>query len=490
MNLWANRVGQLAVLAVALFFFSCKEDISSLGYRNPNSKYKVAYVEIPVTSSVILLDSIRTSNFYFGGETNRFMVGSYHDNVFGDVTASTFAQFFTNTLNKIGPTAEFDSVHLRLGFDFYTYGSATQSLQNFSVYELDEEMKDTLVTSYFNRTDIPATTLLGSKSFGVNVTDFNNYLTTPPTSAVYQTIPINAEFGKRIFDVAVRYRDAANKADSLYIHYDEFTKLFKGIAVKATGDKIIGFNPTSPESRIVVWYHEGDKDSLTFSLSFSSLSYLKNFNQIKGNRSGSEVNDVNQYWTEYLQDGSNRYVQQGTGLMTRLDLSKFYEFADTVPNVIINSAELIVENVQTSDLAPPPALSLRMLLSNNHLNYYSTTNPQDVADAALYRGFARIDYSGSSSVPVVDHDSAFYASGDRTSVLPYNSTAKTYNGIITLFCQQMAVKDARKTPFKYFALYPTLSPAAPSSKAVNRAVFPKSGIKLKVFYTKPTTAAN
>ena len=89
MNLWANRIGQLTTLAVALFFFSCEEETSTLGYKNPNSKFKVSYVEIPIESSVILRDSLRTSNFAYSGEPNRLMVGSYTDEVFGQIEASS-----------------------------------------------------------------------------------------------------------------------------------------------------------------------------------------------------------------------------------------------------------------------------------------------------------------------------------------------------------------------------------------------------------------
>ena len=40
MNLWANRVGQLASLLVALFFFSCEDEASVLGFKNQNQNSK------------------------------------------------------------------------------------------------------------------------------------------------------------------------------------------------------------------------------------------------------------------------------------------------------------------------------------------------------------------------------------------------------------------------------------------------------------------
>ena len=90
MNLWAKCVKLLPALAGVLFFFSCQEDSSILGYKNPNSKFKVSYVEIPIASSVILRDSLRTSNFVYAGEINRFLVGKYTDDAFGNVTAIGF----------------------------------------------------------------------------------------------------------------------------------------------------------------------------------------------------------------------------------------------------------------------------------------------------------------------------------------------------------------------------------------------------------------
>ncbi len=78
MNLWANRVGQLASLAVALFFFSCEDEASVLGFKNQNQKFEASYIEIPIESSVLLLDSQRTSNFVFQNETNRLANRSVH----------------------------------------------------------------------------------------------------------------------------------------------------------------------------------------------------------------------------------------------------------------------------------------------------------------------------------------------------------------------------------------------------------------------------
>ncbi|HET7179079.1 MAG TPA: hypothetical protein VFI14_05110, partial [Chryseosolibacter sp.] len=127
MNLWVRTLGQLALLTVALFFFSCEDESSILGFKNPNKKFKVNYVDIPLPSDVFLLDSLRTSNYYdvnrYPNELLRMLVGQYADDQLGDVRAAAFTQFFTSSPSKLTSTAVFDSVTLQLRFDFYTYGN-------------------------------------------------------------------------------------------------------------------------------------------------------------------------------------------------------------------------------------------------------------------------------------------------------------------------------------------------------------------------------
>src|SRR5688572_25445292 len=123
MNLWAKRIGQLAILPIALFFFACEDEASLLGYKNPNTKFEVKYIEIPLESSVLLLDSQRTSNYLFNNETNRLLVGQYVDQQFGSITSTAFTQYFTTTGAKLAAGAVFDSVSIQLAFDLYNYGS-------------------------------------------------------------------------------------------------------------------------------------------------------------------------------------------------------------------------------------------------------------------------------------------------------------------------------------------------------------------------------
>ena len=490
MNLWAKRVGQLSIVTVALFFLSCQDESSVLGFRNPNSKFQVEYVEIPIESSIYLRDSLRTSNFSYTGEVNRFLVGRYADDVFGDVNTAAFSQFYTTNFYTLPEASEYDSVTLHLRFDLYHYGASSATPQTIGVYELDRGLTSDSIAYYFNKSDIPSSSLLGSKTFSINPTDFDDLAasTTDYDTVITITVPLDYNFGKRIFDSAVRFRDATTREDSAFVYYNDFVKEFNGIAIRSEiADKIVGFNPAATESAIRVHFHTAEFDSLHFDLSFSGVI---GFNQIKADRSAAELSYVTQPYQEH-QPADNRYIQSGIGILTKLNFDKFYEFIDTVPNILINSAELMVESVESNGYEPPAGLIMRVLKDNDRMKRYHPDVPQDVSDYQGYKGFLQFDFATPTTSPVVESDSVFYAN-DRSPILGYSSNNNSYAASLTLFFQQLTLADS-KTKFRNFVLYPysqTAKIPKPQSaaKSVNRAIFPKDKIKLKVYYTKPTTA--
>jgi len=164
MNLWAKRIGQLTLLAVALFFLSCEDETSILGFKNPNEKFDIRYVDIPVTSSTLLIDSVRSSNYYVTNDLNRWLVGLYEDPEFGTITASAYTQFtptnYPNTYKKHRDTTYYivDSVKLRINFDWYAYGvddgaeSNLGLLQKLNIHELTEQLSVSASTTINNNT--------------------------------------------------------------------------------------------------------------------------------------------------------------------------------------------------------------------------------------------------------------------------------------------------------------------------------------------------
>jgi hypothetical protein len=491
MNLWVKSIGQLTIWSVALFFFiSCKEDVAELGYPNPNKKFKVLYAEIPLESSVLLRDSLRTSNFYYSGEPNRFLVGGYQDERFGKVMASTVTQFFTTAPVLIDKESVYDSVSLQLQFDLYHYGSSQKTSQSLLVYKLEDVIKFDNLKNFFNKTTVNTGELLGSKSFTINPSDFDTFAR---SSADYDTvitvkIPLSNAFGRDLFNVAVKWRDYATPDDSVFVHYSRFVEQFKGLVIKPdVSDKAIGFAPSASGTRVLVHYHT-PKDTTVIGFGMSGVI---SFNQIDGDRSASELAQVQAYHQEYLQTSDTRYVQSGTGVLTRVDFGKFFEFIDTIPNILINSAEMVVENVESNSYPVPPSLVLRNLKpETNRFRRYTAHNVKDSSDYVHYRGYFPYDIATADAPALVDSDLTFYARGDKSGGLTWSSSKSSYSGVFTLLLQQMTVRTDDRTPLKAFVLYPgsdlnTIPAFRSGAKSLNRAVFPKSGIKLKVYYTKP-----
>jgi hypothetical protein len=504
MNLWAKRIGQLAIVPIALFFFACEDEASLLGYKNPNTKFEVKYIEIPLESSVLLLDSQRTSNYLFNNETNRLLVGQYVDQQFGSITSTAFTQYFTTTGAKLAAGAVFDSVSIQLAFDLYNYGSKVAATpQTVSVYEVDEVLSKG-IRNYFSTTDVAIKPdVLGSKVFTIDPAKFaddlkilsdGNSANDTLVSPALLKMPLNSAFGAKIFESAKTYAAAATTIDSAFIIPNEFVKTFKGIALKSEGgDKIVGFNPSSSSSIIRLHYHTGTEDSLALDLNFFSVV---GFNQIKTDRSGSDLAGLTEVSNDFYPATELRYIQGATSTFTKVHFSNFFAFTDTVPNLLINSAQLVIDGVQQDDYAIPENLALRLLRNSNRVEFYDTLKapgrPQDSLDFEYYNPREHARYPGTIGLDngsIGENDNAFVALGDQNPFLSYSTTDKSFGGNYTLFFQQLSVLNSNKRRFASAILYP-ISPSKPATKVVNRTIFPKEGIKLRVYYTKPTLPLN
>jgi hypothetical protein len=491
MNLWAKRMRLLVALPVALFFFSCEDEASVLGYRNPNQKFEARYVEIPIESSVLLLDSQRTSNFVFQNETNRLLVGQYNDDQLGLITANGYSQFFTTSTAKLPAESTYDSVSLTLRLDYYNYGERDAlSDQSISVYELDDSLQYSRRRYYFNTSDVPVKPAkLGFKTFSIDPDSLDYYAGNNVDTLVQMKVSLDYAFGESIFESALRWRDVETTQDSTFKEFSKFIAMFKGLAIKSDyGDKVLGISTTS---FITLHYHTPSTDSLGLQL---ALFGVTNFSQISADRSATDLSGLTQYSQDFIPSNDLRYLQSGTGIYTKLDFSKFFEFADTVPNVVISSAQLTIDGVQQSTYAPPPRLLVNVLNgTTNYKEKYSRLNTQDNTDLVLYnppfQAHTRsLLYETLSGVIINEPDSAFYLEGDRSPQMSYSSSDRTYSGSYTLFLQQLAITAENKRRFQHYILSP--STPSPNTKSLNRAVFHKNNIKLKIHYTKPTTPLN
>jgi hypothetical protein len=430
-----------------------------LGFKSEQSKVKVYYAEIPLATSVLLMDSLRTTNFT--GETNRILAGSYIDPVFGPTQAQAYTQFRPYTVNTALPVnAVFDSIFFDMKVDFYQYGAPGQTTLSFDIHEVTQELNQE--DNYFFNSEVPIThTSLGSNTLKVSADFFKKeYEDSDADSVITLKVKLDKNFGQRLFD-------AINPEDVNYTDFDIFKETFKGLAiVPQQADKVIGFNPTDLSSSITLHYHVG-AEAKTVSFVFSQCV---TFSKISSDRSTTELSGLNQYFTDF-DPGLKRYIQGGSSIVTKLDFSKFYDYIDTLTNVVVNSAELEISAVEApSDLIAPPGLSMSMLRSNNR--HAALSSQQDSLTYVAFNGMLTLG-----------DQSKFFAATGPGSILTigHSTTANTYSGLPTLFVQKLI--DLKSTRYLYWALRPIIPQPG---KSVDRAVFPKDNIKLKIYYTRAT----
>jgi len=520
MNLWVKRVGQLAVLAVALFFFSCEEQTNLIGFKNPDSKYKLSFIDIPVKSSNILFDSIRTTNFYATNDANRLLVGHYADPVFGGVTASAYTQFLPlgSLPTNLGDSLVFvlDSAVLRLTFD-YAYGLDGESPQKISVYEIE----DPLLYSY--QVTVPGS-VGGQQKPSESIYNrqqeyfINSEVTYGGPAICSGTFTAKPEFNNsnKFHDKRMRLDDDfaerlflhAQRRDSTVTNPSIFTTFFPGIAIvpqPGESDQVVGITPYNgsnfDSTYLRIHYHikrivKGTvkTDSLALDFNLNRSTGIISFNKIEADRTGSDLPLYSGFYQED-ESGEKRYIQSGTGVLTKIDFSAFIDSLEDIPNLAINSAELVIQNVDDpQQFTPPDGLLVKLLRDNNRpkkLTYpgYGSIYRKDLDDLALYNGFVNFDarnaYTFNTNIPF---DSTFNVVDDFGGFLTLVYDENSYKGRASLFFNHLhAIAAQDKTVFTEAVLIPyTINGRQTNGKSVNRVSFDKDNIKLRVYYTVPT----
>jgi hypothetical protein len=466
MNLWVKRTGQL--LVAVLFLMSCEDDSFLLGFQNKNKKFNVRYQELSLGSSVMLVDSVVTDNTEL---PSRFLAGRYFDNAFGEVRSETYTQFYPlsdTILDEVNATL--DSMTIQFRFDGYVYGSQGKTTETLSLHQLQGDMSenlfiDSLNFNYYYNSSIPYDpTPVCTASRDVSYDSLRKLTTQQDTLLfTFKTDNTNA-FALQLFNFI---RTHTFSDDSVF--YSEFSEEFKGLAIvpSPTNNKIFGFSLSSGLTKIMLHYHTPTLDSITSNLAFS----ISSFNRITTDRSTSDLTGLASYQEFDLTN--SRYIQSGSPVITQLDLSNFYSFADSIPNLVINSAELVLTPEGVVDgLEPPNSIIVRLQHENNQfLNVRVQEDRDRVAD------YRNIGLNGKY----------FSASGDlgTLATLTYDDDDNRFSGFATLFFQDLfnnKNKDDKILNISLNSFDPTIG------KSVNRLVFNKNSIKLKIHYTKPVSS--
>ena len=334
-----------------LALFSCKKDPYEIGIDilPPNDTLGVYQTDtITVFAYSVVQDSIRTDEYSYG------LLGAVMDPVFGKTTASVYTQFSLSSEDAdFGTNPVLDSLVLILYYEGY-YGDTT-TLQHLKIWELSQDLSAD--SSYYSNQSADTYDILLADAY-YRPRPNDSVVVAGDTIAPHLRINLTAKthyLGNKILSAPA----------SILADNDEFIKFMKGLALQSCpvseAGSLIKFATTDTYSRMALYYHNADEDSLRFDLLIDGTA--------------ARFNSFNHYG---YADASPEFRQQVLNGDTTLGRDKLYTqpmggtriklhmpyLRDLVKDhkIAIANAQLIFTNPdKDTNLALPDALSLYRL---------------------------------------------------------------------------------------------------------------------------------
>ena len=447
MTLWGNRFG--LILGLAFFTFAC-EDPGEIGLElNPeNGAFVAKYTEIPMNSFIINYEDILSDNatridnkprmdstYQARVSDGRLLTGFYSTPDFGQFKSTAYTSLYLG-LRGFNPAEKefvFDSLVLSVKVD-YLYGNNFSGIKRIHVHELTEEIK--LDSIYLTRNSTPyATDPVGT--FAINLSSFDS----TRIDTVFTT-RLSDELGLRLFDKA--YTDTLTYSSNM-----EFRKFFNGFAFVAdeSNDVLTGIYAESQSTFARMYIHNAtDTSSFDYILrGYNSKGddISRYYNNISLNRAGTPIEGINGFYTDFQTDNGLTYIQGSSGIFTKLNLKSYINFLDTVKNLVINRAELVVPVESYTDYLVPSA-SLALYLTDQDNRFIQTYDSANYK--IIFKTIGQIPYvkekneNKGAFVGDVTNYIQNIASGTSSDTLLLLGPADLWNSVINVN-QSISLKD-------------------------------------------------
>lgn len=389
------------------FLFSCEsEEILSLPQEPGDQTLSLLFKEIPLSYSVVQLDSVATSRRR-NDNSHRFLTGVYRSEFFGELRATAFTELGIGSRSEVTADDEYDSLVLTLVNDYF-YGDANQAgSQTVSIYPL----LDTLArTAYYRTDEIPfEATPLGQLNFVPDVPDPD-----VASSADTLRVVLDNTFGQELLDL-IKAGDDALQSDSTFREY------FPGLALSSTTPGFVtGFNPAG--LRMTLYFStSAETESSTYT--FAVDGGQPTFNNITVDRSGTPLAGLTTENEEISAADNGFYLQAATGLVSTLKLDPVLDFLDSLEEntdaqLRVNRVELYIGTTPLTNGQPLPARIVAFNFEEDFSLIFDTI-PQGFSQIAVPRGL-RID-----GVPPQD------------GVFPISPLESTYQIPVTQYLQNL-----------------------------------------------------
>lgn len=424
---------------IILVSWSCTDELNDvgLGILPVGDIVKIGKViEKNSIKAYTLTDEIQRTD-----EPTYNLFGTFNDPIFGKTNSDFACHFRLGSFPDFSKNAKPDSLVLYLLYKEY-YGDTT-TIQKLRVYELNSDID--FDSKYYQNVNLKALAkpnIIADYNFRAKLKlDSLSILSTKknPKDTVIQelAIKIDLSLAKKLMAA-----DVATLSDN-----DLFINYFKGLYIESVDHEKIGailkLYTLAAGSRMVLHYHNDEKDSLSFVYGINDATARVNRFSHDYSKTKFAAN-----LDKFDKQDSLIYLQTTGGLRAKIHIPTLGNWSDST-NFAINQAELIFQVDSTiTDLSlfkPTPQLVLTAL-DKDGKEYL----PSDVAFSSTY-------YGGS-----------------------YNATDKTYRFNIAKHMQEVIEKKKENHGFYLSTAFRT----ATFNRVVLKGTTSKTGVRLEIVYSK------
>ncbi len=347
MNLKTGRSVYIIIasglLFLLIFFLSCTKDPTTIGLDLvENDPLEVLFCD---TATIVayseLEDSIRTDETTYG------LFGSMYDPVFGKTSSAIFTQISLSSTNPdFGTNPQCDSLVFSLQYAGY-YGDTT-TVQTIRIYEITESLM--IDSSYYSFESVEySPTELASYSFAPH--PYDSVLVDTTYYEPHLRFTMGPELGNIILSAPASALDSNSS----------FREYFKGLAIvpddvaASPGQgSLLYFNFYANISRINLYYHNDEEDSLVYRMVLNATS---NARFAHFDHDGYGV--ASDLFRQQILSGDTSlgndllYLQSMAGVRVRIVFPYLLNMVKE-SNIAINEAQLIFYNQDPEGFYPPP----------------------------------------------------------------------------------------------------------------------------------------
>nr|WP_246538894.1 DUF4270 family protein [Litoribacter ruber] len=317
-----------------------------------NNQIGVFYAEIPLSASMVLLDSFNTTN------SNVLMAGGDIDPFFGTTESIGFSRVNYGPYNRSlsaedrpSATSVLDSAKFQFSITNQLTANSFEESKTLTVHRLLEPIND---ITYFN------TDKLQYDENPIAVGSFK-------FEAGRDTIVRTNLDGNLANDFFNRLRSN----DPIFNDIFAFREYFPGIALKGNVEEQAGIPVSALNTGMVFYYrNEGDTVSRMFLI---STAESRSFNHINNDRTGTPLESIQQAGSAY-DVGDLVGLKANTGLVMKINTEPLGNFLDTVQNAVFNRVSLEMGPIETLPVGFRPYSNLFIYFARNNNGYFS--NPE------------------------------------------------------------------------------------------------------------------